>query len=92
MKTLTENQFLKLSDPAKVLYNSLNSAANYSAQANGVGRAFLQEGAQLETPLSEETMDAFEELKKAGLDMDISKGSSMRCISIRGIRLQGVKA
>lgn len=92
--TLSEDKFNSMSNHAKILYNKLMGRANEQAQDkfSPVGYAFLQEGVQLEEPLSKETLGAYKELEKAGIDMLMSKGSSQRVIQIRGVRIQGVRA
>mgnify|MGYP006921369354 CR=1 FL=1 len=90
-RDMTEQMFRGLSEPARQLFNELMASANSAAQTTitKAGYAILQEGKQLPEPLDQEILDAVDELKALGLDVLISDGGEMRCIQIRGVRVQG---
>lgn len=88
---MTESQFRSLSEPARLLFNELMAAANSGAERTitKAGYAILQEGNQLPEPLPDDVVTAVDELQAIGLDVRISRGDSMRCIQMVGVRVQG---
>lgn len=90
-RDMTEEIFRELSETGRQLFNELMAAANSGAErtVTKAGYAILQEGNQLPEPLSQEMLDAVDELKAIGLDVRMSAGGSMRTIQLVGVRVQG---
>lgn len=75
-----EKLFNTWSEAAKKLFNQLVAASNEIHHVSGAGYAQLTE--TINSPFSQEVLDAVEEIRDSGIPIGLSKGEFLRAISI----------